>query len=341
MKNSRYSLRVFVVLGLALLGGSLVGAVWVMNSRAGDVAATGSRDGSSAADPTRGRVVCFGYGDVEPGITPLYPVQAGRVEQVKVVESQEVKAGDVLLSLDSRLADLLVRQARADLEAAQAQYDQATKLGPQQTSKEAQQQAAIDFAELALKRKEELRGVQVNSQEIDMARAALRAEEKKLEELKLNDPALGLRRAEAELHAKEARLDQALLGRKECDLKAPADGTVLRLLASRGETLGSQPKQPAILFCPKGPRIIRAEVDQEFAARVAVGQDAYVQDDGSASLTWRGKVTRMSDWYTHRRSIIQEPLQLNDIRTLECLITLDPGQPPIRIGQRVRVMLGQ
>ena len=34
-----------------------------------------------------------------------------------------------------------------------------------------------------------------------------------------------------------------------------------------------------------------------------------------------------------------EPLQFNDVRTLECIVTLDPGQPPLRIGQRVRVTL--
>jgi hypothetical protein len=34
-----------------------------------------------------------------------------------------------------------------------------------------------------------------------------------------------------------------------------------------------------------------------------------------------------------------EPLQYNDARTLECIIELDAGQPLLRIGQRVRVML--
>ena len=59
----------------------------------------------------------------------------------------------------------------------------------------------------------------------------------------------------------------------------------------------------------------------------------------NATSTWRGQVARISDWYTHRRSILQEPLQLNDVRTLECLIALDSGQPPLRIGQRVLVTL--
>ena len=63
---------------------------------------------------------------------------------------------------------------------------------------------------------------------------------------------------------------------EECAIKAPADGTLLRSLANVGETLGRNPQRPAPWFCPKGPRIIRAEVEQEFATRMAVGQTATI-----------------------------------------------------------------
>src|SRR5262249_17896981 len=95
-----------------------------------------------------------------------------------------------------------------------------------------------------------------------------------------------------------------------------------------------------VLFCPRSPRLVRAEVEQEFARRVGVGMTAVVQDDTSNAVSWRGQVTRLSDWYAHRRSMLLEPLQLNDVRTLECLIELDPGQALPRIGQRVRVVIG-
>jgi hypothetical protein len=54
---------------------------------------------------------------------------------------------------------------------------------------------------------------------------------------------------------------------------------------------------------------------------------------------WKGRVESISDWYTHRRYMILEPLQFNDVRTLEAIIELDPGQKPLKIGQRVRVTL--
>ena len=114
----------------------------------------------------------------------------------------------------------------------------------------------------------------------------------------------------------------------------------MRLQVGVGEWLGSVPKQSAVQFLPAGPRIVRAEVEQEFANRVSVGQAAEVHDDSKAGPTWRGKVARMSDWYTHRRSIVQEPLQFNDVRTLECIIQLDAHAQMPKIGQRVRVLLG-
>jgi multidrug resistance efflux pump len=352
MKLPRLPLRPAWLLGLLALAASLTGG-WAFHSRAGGN--PGPRPTPAPPDDSAGRgVVCFGHVDVEPGISSLYPLQTGRVDEVKVREDEEVPAGAVLLSLDRRPAEALVRQARADLDAARAQHEQAQAAVAQQRIKEAEQQAAIDTARQRLKaagtmlaRKEELVGIQVNEKEVQAGReglgalkAALRGEEQKLEELRLNDPRLAVRRAAADVTAKEARLDQALLALAECDLKAPAAGKVLRLFAHTGDVLGAQPKEPAALFCPRGPRIVRAEVEQEFAGRVAVGQDAVVQDDSSAPGTWTGKVTRLSDWYTHRRSILQEPLQLNDVRTLECLIALDPGQPPLRIGQRVRVTIG-
>jgi multidrug resistance efflux pump len=167
-----------------------------------------------------------------------------------------------------------------------------------------------------------------------------RAERAKLRELELYDASMVVKRAKVEVDVHQAQLEQAARGVRDCLLTAPADGTVLRILVGPGDVLGAQPKQAAVVFCPDGRRIIRAEVEQEFARDVAVGQLAAVQDDTTADgPIWHGRVLRVSDWYTHRRSILQEPFQLNDVRTLECLIALDPGRQPLRIGQRVRVTI--
>jgi multidrug resistance efflux pump len=343
----------FWVLGLVLGAASIAGTGFALAVRHGvppsDIAPTKT----SPSDVSAGGVTCFGHADVEGGVSSLYPLQPGRVAEICVHENDEVVAGTALLKLDTRLAEHLVQQAQADLDAAQAQLLRVEKGIDQQKVREAEQLAAIDAmrhrlnaARSVLGRKQELMSVATSEKEIAAAseqcaelEAAVRGEEAKLQELRLNDPALDIRRARADVAAKQSRLDQALLSLDECQLKAPVDGKVLRIMVSRGDVLGPQPVRPAILFCPKGPRIVRAEVQQEFAGGLVVGQAVVIHDDSRSGPTWRGTVRRLSDWYSHRRSIWQEPLQLNDVRTLECIIDLEPGQPPMRIGQRVLVQM--
>jgi len=178
---------------------------------------------------------------------------------------------------------------------------------------------------------------------VKQAVAKVTAEEVKLDLLKKFGPEDKIKRAGLDVDLKKQFVAHAQLALKQYTLTAPTDGTVLRVWTSVGESLGPNPKAPAIEFCPKLPRIIRAEVMQEYADRVKEGQDAIVEDDSAAAHQWKGKVVRASDWFTHKRSIIQEPFQLNDVRTLECIIevTEDPQGAILKIGQRMRVMINQ
>jgi predicted acyl esterase len=94
-----------------------------------------------------------------------------------------------------------------------------------------------------------------------------------------------------------------------------------------------------VIFAADEPRVIRAEVEQEFAAGVAVGRKVQVQDDVDARVVFAGTVQRVSDWFLQRRTVFQEPTRYNDARTVECVIALEPEHPPLRIGQRVRVLI--
>jgi multidrug efflux pump subunit AcrA (membrane-fusion protein) len=352
-----------VLAGLAALVTTAAGARWFLLS-----SLSGGATSSAVSSSTAQTVVCFGYVDVAHGVTPLYPLQPGRVVVVKVRETQSVKAGTVLVRLDDRLARLRLQEAEADWEAAQAQAVQAEKLPEQHQAQLAQQRAAIKAvqhrlagARLVLARKRDLEKLQqLNSKEVEATattvhelEAAEAAENAKLEELQLLDPATGVKRARADVKAKQARLDQARQGVEECLLKAPSDGTVLRILVSTGEVLGPHPQQPAVVFALEGKRWIRAEVTQEFAGLVAVGQIASIEDESSTpalaadsrtgvtpvALTWRGKVFRIAGWYAPCRSTISDLLHLNETRSLECLIELAPDQPPLKIGRRMRVTI--
>jgi multidrug resistance efflux pump len=342
--------RVLWLLGLAVLTISTAGAAWLLHPPWSVVVPPPGE--TAAADQD---VVCFGHVDVESGVSGLSPAQPGRVVRIEVAEDQPVKAGTVLLRLDDSLARLRVVEAEAVLASAETALIQARQLADQQDAKITQQKAAVEVVQHRLsagrhqlQHKRELQKIgHLRDAEVAAAAELLkemeaieRVEKSKLSELREFDPRQAVRRAEAEVAAARARLAQAERGVEECLVRAPRDGKVLRRQVAEGDLVTPPSGQPALLFCPDEPRIVRAEVEQEFARWVAVGQEATVQDDTTtAGTTWRGKVVRVSDWMARRRSILLEPGQLNDARTLECVISLEPNQAPLRIGQRVRVVL--
>ncbi|MGH7224015.1 MAG: HlyD family secretion protein, partial [Gemmataceae bacterium] len=181
----------------------------------------------------------------------------------------------------------------------------------------------------------------VNEDHVREVQAMLHGEEKRLEDLKRQDIENDIHRAEKEVEVMKARREQARFALEECVLKAPRRGRVLRLLVGPGDVLSSQPKQPAVQFAIEGPLVVRADVEQEFVGRIAVGQKALVEDETRSGKEWKGKVERIANWITQRRSVLHEPFEFNDVRTVETIITLESGQPPLRIGQRVRVRISQ
>lgn len=328
----------------------------------------------SAAKPSAGQtsspvpeaddklVVCYGYADLEEGITLLHPSQSGRVAEVPVRENDTVPAGAVLLRLDDRAARSRTVEARAVLEASLALLAKAEKVPEQHRARIGEQELALRVARdrtavaqhtLAARRERQRteaigrhRPDPVTAKEVASAAGRItelqnveRLEEKKLSALQLRDPMVDVAHAKADVETMRARLLQAEQVLEEHVLRAPEAGRVLRVYATPGELLSAQPKRMAVHFCPDRPRVIRAEVEQQFAGRVRVGLPVLVEDDGPAGGTWHGHVMRVADWYTQRRLVNEEQLQLKDVRTLECLIALDTGQPPLRIGQRVRVTI--
>jgi multidrug resistance efflux pump len=349
-------LALFWVLGLASLTASVAGAGWILRSHAGSGPAPAAAPPDTPPPPL---VSCIGHVDVESGVSFPYPSQPGRVVELPVREGQPVKAGGLLLRTDDTVARAQVEEAEAGVKAAEAKLAEARNARDDHALLVDQQAKAIEAARHDLAaarhiaaRKRELAGVTgggVAKSEADAAdelvkkaQVGVEAEELKLRLVKARarDIDLKIVQAEQDVANKQALARKARFALEECSVKAPVDGTVLRLAMQTGDLLGPQPKVPPMIFCPDTPRVVRAEVEQEWAGRAAVGQIARIQDETSSNGPyWTGKVVRVADWMAHRRSVLPDPSQFLDVRTLECIVAIDPGQPPLRIGQRVRVAL--
>jgi multidrug resistance efflux pump len=357
MKRTSSPRRAWWLLLLVLLAASTpaAGLLFSYSSHGVPPAANERHPEKNTVSAEEKGIVCFGQVDLIRGVTALVPLQPGRVAEILVEEGQTVAQGDVLVRLEDGPAKSRVAEAQAALEEAELRLKQSGKVPEQQRSRIVQQQEAVNamHARLSAARHQSIRqqkmvkdqladrkDLDISEDHVHELEAMLHAEEKRLDDLKQQDTKDDVRRAEKEVQAMKARRDQAQFVLDECLLKAPRRGTVLRLLVGPGDVLGSQSKQPAVQFAVEGPQIVRADVEQEFVGRAAVGQPATIQDETQLGRTWKGKVERIADWITQRRSVMQGPLDFSDVRTVEVLITLGSGQPPLRIGQRVRVRIG-
>lgn len=348
----RWRLTLPVSLGVLLLLASLVVGAVSLRSHAGPSPA---ETPSTAASADGQRWFSLGYVDLDGGRTPLYPMQPGRVRSIEARENEPVKAGQPLFHMEDTEQALKVRQAEAARKAAQEQLAVAEARVEEASKQIAAQQEAIDAAKievdrarLARDKQRQLRSDNLADKEAvqnaellwKKAQVGVRAEEKKLavyQAAKREAESL-VPVARANIDGKQAQLDEARYAVSECVVRAPVDGMPLRILITRGQVLGSNPRQPAIEFAAERPLLVRAELEQEFVGRVQMGQNVIVQDHVTGQECARGKVVSLAHWYAPRRNAAPEMLSMNnDVRTLECIVKIESTSQEIRIGQRVRV----
>lgn len=366
------------VLGIAIVAITYIGASRMSGDEKGN---DNQKILSPVKNGSRG-VVVFGTIDVDngAGLVPVYPEmfpQPCKVKKVLVKEGDNVEFDDVLIDFDSELANIKVDEARAGVAKAQSVLKGAEAILAQAILNDKMQELAIAGQQLQLKsqetkldaaridleeKKRKLRGLNVTmdpeviaaEKAVESAQQALDGEKKKLEAMKIGNllSPISISRSRAEagideaknaIAVQEAQLQLALYGKKLMTLKAPVAGKIMRSVVTEGMSFGAQTRAPAFMIQSKGPIVVRAEVDQEFASRVVRGQDAIITDDGNANLRWTGKVIRVSDGFLPKRgNMSPEGLMLNDVRVLECIVSIDAnsGSTPVRVGQRVKVSIG-
>jgi multidrug resistance efflux pump len=356
---SSRTLRVALLLGIVLLTGCVLGAGYLLNSPGLEGQAKAGA-GEYVSDAI---VVCFGKVDVD-GITFLTTAQSGKVMEVAVKDNDKVKAGQILVRIDDTPAKFKLQQAELALKKAQNDLTEAQRLPKDKEfnvkrQKEAiiAEQAKVGAAKIQAARAERLSNLGGNigsTDDVEVAKKTLEALEssvrekqlqlKQLEEL--SDPQATIQKAENAVALAESMIKEAKFGVEECTLKAPKAGTILKVYVRQGDITGAQARnglQPgAVEFCPETPAIIRAEVPQEFANRVRMGQEVKIEDHTKVGNgpEWKGKVTFIAGSYSNRR-LYPETFGLNDLRTLEFHVTVEPNAnpdaPPLRINQQMRV----
>ena len=257
------------------------------------------------------------------------------------------------MQLDDHLVKLQEREADLAVQAAQLQLAKAKDGLKQYQARRAEAEAAVRAARAKVRRgpsmpwrsrqryfetgysnKDRVGAAQA---QLDGANALVEVEQNRLAELQAVDPEVEVKLAQLQADRSHAQLERARQEREEYLLRAPVDGTVLRVQAQEGDLVGPTSPRPAVWLEPAGGRIVRAEVSQEFAGRVRKGLAVQVEDEETAGVLAEGQDRR-------RFGLVPAapPDRLAADRRQHrphrgSVIDLDPGHARLRLGQRVRV----
>jgi HlyD family secretion protein len=259
-----------------------------------------------APDPVEVRVAVAERGVVEETVTntragtvkvrrraQLSPQIGGLVVALPQREGDRVRAGDLLVALDSRAQRAELHSARTTVAAARAQADEAC--------------LAAELAEKELTRSEALhrqgiasdQSLDVLASERDRSRAGCEA------------AVAAVGQAESRVAAAEVQLEFT-------ELRAPFAGTVAELSTEVGEYITPSPPglpiPPVIDLLDPESIFVSAPIDEVDAERVQVGQAVRVTVDSRPDRVFEGTVSRVAPY-------VLDVLEQN--RTVEVEVALD------------------
>jgi HlyD family secretion protein len=333
--------------------GSAVQGAAAQRSSVQDSPAQGSSaQGSSAQGSAQGSWDAVTLGRVEPRageIKIAAPLPGGRIADVLVKANEEVFAGELLIRLDDDEA--LARVAEADAQVAlhkRARNDQSAPAASADRRKAedaaADSERGLADARSALdKTTADWRAGSASKADLDAARSALsrardrvRERQDALAKLKASADTPLPTRPEGELNVAQAEWRVAQAALEKTQIRAPADGIVLRVDAKKGE-LGVPSPQPALLVIGDISALrVRAEVNEQDLGRIRAGQSVLVRAAAFRGREFDGKVSSVARIVAPSRINSGDPRKFNDIDVLEVLVDLpDPG--PLVVGEQVDV----
>jgi HlyD family secretion protein len=288
-------------------------------------------------------------GRVEPkdGEVRIASEVGGKIVEVLAKTNDQVKAGDLLLRLDD--ADYYTKVAAAAAEAGvrerERSEEQATGLALDRRNAEdavakAQRDVfaaheAFDAAYRAAKTDKGTEdAVETARKDLASKQDALADAKSKLTEVNAKSGMPLPQRLESSLALARADLTSAELALERTRIRAPADGTVLNVLAKIGETAVPSPDSALVVFGDMSSLRLRAEVEERDAAKVHVGQRVVVKADAFPDKTFDGTVTSISQSLGAPRIATRGPRRPNDVEVVEVMVDLD-GHPPLFTGMRV------
>lgn len=294
-------------------------------------------------------------GRVEPkgGNVHLRPEASGRIVKVYAAAGEQVRQGDLLLQLRDDEAKARLTQARAEVAVRLGERDEEQD-GPEKNQLVLDRRKAADelaLAERALFKawREFDRGLQdhragrASDGDLAAVREGITKAEKAVEEktdaftiIKAKKDMPLPTRLDSGLTLARADLRLAEIAYQNTRVRAPVDGTLLRLDATQGEMASPSQRRPIAVLGDMSVIQITAEVQERDVSKVRVGQEVVVRSNAFEQRDFIGKVTEIAPSVGSPGLRAQGPRQQLDVEVLEVKIELE-GKPPVMPGMRVDV----
>ena len=254
--------------------------------------------------------IASGKSDVEGGIIQVAARTAGIVREVYVQEGDSVHKGQVLARLEDDQPRLAADTATANLKTAQAQVAalEVQLRAAQREDARLQRLAPSNF---------------VAAQALDQARDNVASAQ------------AGIETQHAAIATALAQLNQARYNLELTNIRAPADGKIVRRYANPGAGASTLNVSNMFDLEPAAEHIVRAEIAEAALPSVNVGQDAELLPESDETKVYRGKVLRRAEIFGARKLQSDDPSEKTDERVVEVVVSADTA--PFLIGQRVLV----
>jgi RND family efflux transporter MFP subunit len=149
---------------------------------------------------------------------------------------------------------------------------------------------------------------------------------------KQNDVAV----AQAQLEAAQAQVAQDRVSLDRLTILAPRDGSILQVNIRPGEYASATPKSPAIVLGEVSHLQVRADVDEQNAARLQPGQKARAYLKGETTRPIELSFVRIEPYVVPKISLSGASTERVDTRVLQVIYSFErPTDLPVYVGQQV------
>ena len=309
--------------------------------------------GQPTKSPFSNRVA--GSGLVEPAteIMNIGTSISGTVQSMSVKEGQLLKKGDILFTIDQRDTMAQLGAAKAKLEVATRKVEQLKSMPRVEDVDRAkaivaQRQSALDDATLRLQRLnavEDQSAISANEKptrmfEMNLTTARLAEAQSELAKLMKGTYPEDLAVAVAEAKVADADVGMLQTDLAQSEVKAPIDGTVLRVNARAGEFAAAGTlREGLVVMGQLTPLHIRVDVDELDAWRFDPKGKAVAVLRGGKIVEFPIEYVRTVPVVIPKRTLTGENSERIDTRVMEMIYRFQQDNPQVLPGQLLDVYI--